>query len=147
MNTVSNTDLAYIAGLVDSEGWLGMCRGRKNAANNWSYYPMISIVNTCEKVLNWAAATTGVGFVTYMKQSLKNKDTWAWRSGNWADVEDLLTRLLPYMRIKKVQASTLLEVVAHRKSQKYFATDADRQLYFTNYQLLKKLNKRGRCAA
>ncbi len=94
----SHTDLAYIAGIVDGEGSISRVKGKKS----WR----ICVYNTDLGLIDWLVSFGGKFYVRpEMTCGFKTKKTqYGWQVQRRVDVFELLTAVLPYLRIKKQKA-------------------------------------------
>lgn len=107
MRNPTETEAAYIAGLLDGEGsicWYKQRRGRDQ--------PMLIIVNTHYGVLEWMEQFGGR--IAAKKVNGDRKPCWHWRMGRTAHVASLLEAIEPFMQIKKDKASAMLEELQSR---------------------------------
>src|SRR2546423_13450882 len=107
------TDLAWLAGFIDAEGWFGVMRRQRTYRSgvlNVRYRPAIQVGNTDEGT--WPVVTTildrwGLAYNEYMRTH--NGVQWSvevrgsLRCAAWIDV------LLPYLRVKQADARLLRE--------------------------------------
>lgn len=102
---LSETDIAYIAGLIDGEGCLSLPRFAAGRL-----YPTIQVIMTHHGVVKWLAESLGTK-VNVLNRHLKNpkhKPSFEVRiMGKRADL--LCHRMLPYLHVKKQQAEILIE--------------------------------------
>ncbi len=102
-NTLSVADAAYLAGLIDGEGTIGMAwRKPGSRAGRFQFHVVVNM--TERDVLAWVAETTGLGNVT---------GPYA-RRGNWhgffrwavqsAGAISVLEQIEPYLRVKCANA-------------------------------------------
>ena len=109
-NTVgsrSNTDLAYIAGFLDGDGSLMLqLKKRKDGKVKIRFMATICLYQDTrhEKTLHWIKKIVGIGYI-----SRRNDGMSELRINGYAQVRDILKKLLPYIRFKAVQAKSLLE--------------------------------------
>jgi len=100
------TDLAYIAGLVDGEGHICIL----SANNETSFTTQLGISNTDREILDWIQGIFD-GYI-YDKQKIKGrKQGYQIRWNKQVRIKEILTLLLPYLRIKKIQALMVLEFI------------------------------------
>lgn len=114
---IAKTDLAYIAGVIDSDGYIGLTRSRENrrTKKTYSYRPTITITQTKPQAIA-LLKDIGLGrFGIKKQQSKKHKSLYRWGIYSYRDVKFLIKRILPYLRIKKEQAKILLEYCKHRE--------------------------------
>ena len=90
--------LAYVAGLFDGEGSVGLSKNRNR------YYPVVEITNTNLEVLREVQARFG-GSIN--SKGIGNKKSWkaaySWRMA-WSRAVRFLKAIFPYLRIKRNQA-------------------------------------------
>jgi hypothetical protein len=112
VNELTETEKAYLAGLVDGEGCISITKNKPARRSlNPNYYVQTFVVNTDERVIRYCQETTGVGSVTFFpisKKKPKHKDQWTWCLRS-ASTVDFLKQILPYMIVKKRQAELLIE--------------------------------------
>ncbi len=133
-NQLSIVEAAYLAGFVDGEGSI-MILARKGTISIRT-----SITNTDHDVLDWIWKTVGVGDLHLARFSTEKwKTTWTWNT-NGDSTESILTQILPYLRIKKVQAELAIETMNRLRDPVY---KADRTWQVEWYERMHALNKRG----
>ena len=139
---VTETQLAYIAGILDGEGTcvIGKCV-RDNRA--LAYRGYLAIANTYLPVLEWIQNRIGGNIALQDKQGGPYAGTWCYSlSFSANEIRRELPRLLPYLVIKRKQAEVLLSFLARQESNAS-APISEGQLawYEECYQLLKQLKK------
>lgn len=110
----SATDRAYIAGLIDADGTVGFkITGKGNAHGYvWVYSSDFDLVAW---LLSFGGTlTTREPRIGGLQKLLMHR----WSVQNNRDVLALLGMVVPYMRIKKAKALTVLEVVQARVREK-----------------------------
>lgn len=135
---MTDTQSAYLAGILDGEGAV-MLVSRRNSAGA---HLMVYVCNTHLGVLEWVAATTGMGRICKVDRSkhATAKDCYHWRvSGDTA--ESLLRKLLPFLIIKKDRAEI---GVRFQERLKVPALAFDKAWQLEWMSEMKLLNKRGR---
>ena len=104
---MNETDLAYIAGIIDGEGCLRFSRHDHKINMTPSFLPRVDIANTAEIVCRFLQTAFG-GSVYTEKKKVGQKLCWRWvAQGERA--YDLLKLIKPYLMIKKPQANLLIE--------------------------------------
>lgn len=132
--TLSSTQAAYLAGLIDGEGSIVLYMRRDVVAMR------VMVSNTHRGVLDWIQSLTGVGqtFNTRPETAL-NKASFQW----WCNAdaaESVIKQIHPYLIIKKTQAELALETQERLRNPQL---KADR-LWQAEYRLrMKALNRRG----
>lgn len=102
MKKLTDIQKAYIAGFIDGEGCITVCR-RMKPSGNYSYQVRVIITNTDLKIIRWFKKVTGIGFV--------RTATWENYSEKWKPIHryevdsnlarELLDEISPYLMIKK----------------------------------------------
>lgn len=95
----------YMAGLLDGEGSIGI----SYHYNRLYRSPSISVTSTTEELVNWCKQNYG-GFISKKKTYQEHhKPCWVWSLTKWADIENLLTNVLPFMlEPEKIRRGRLL---------------------------------------
>lgn len=94
--------LAYMAGIIDGEGHIGIYGSfSTKLSKHKSHYLRVSVGNNCEELLRMFQDRLGGGLSS--ETPLKGKIIWRWHiAGDRA--EKLLKDILPYLIVKKMQA-------------------------------------------
>lgn len=107
MGSRPQIDLAYIAGFLDGDGSL-MIQVKKRSDSKQGKRVMLTICfyqdTRHEKPLRWIRKVLGIGYI-----SRRNDGITELRINGFAQVEDILCQLLPFLRFKKKQALALLD--------------------------------------
>lgn len=110
--TLSATEAAYVAGLVDGEGCITAVSRRSCIEGG------MSLGSTNRDVLVYLKELTGIGSVTpegHGRQRKKNhKPVYVWEVTVYP-VKSLLIQLVPFLRIKKKQAELMIELFSFSK--------------------------------
>lgn len=143
MKQLSEVEKAYLAGLVDGEGHIGLALGKKTKSyHNETYMPNITITNTNLSLLTWIKETTSLGFIFLDSNSRnikwKTKGCWKLRTNEQIV---FLRSILPYLVIKKLQAELLIEF--HSLLEERVLSEEKIILRKVIYEELMELNKRG----
>lgn len=117
-------DIAYIAGLVDGEGYIGIkkakaykCQGRKTNG----YHARIQIRMVDESAIKFIAENLG-GWYYKEKPSCNNgKPLFCYQSSD-KSAEGILKILLPYLKVKKDSAKTVIEFRKLQSNGKKYRT-------------------------
>ena len=111
---IDTKDLIYLAGFIDGEGTISILRNNRSEKRkrDIEYRPYLSVSNTNKEVLDWIVSVSGVGKVYREKvasKACKNPTRGFWKyylmGTNAIAFANLL---LPYLRIKRLQAEILL---------------------------------------
>lgn len=142
---ICSTDLAWAAGLIDGEGWVGIIKTHKKQRLGLTMYiPTLSVGMTNERALKNLQRIFGVGTIsTYQQLKLIHKRAFQWRVGGYTSAQ-ILKKIQPYLIIKKDQARFLLEFIYRKHkctgSKVHQAEQTHREFF---YHLLKAINRRG----
>lgn len=114
---LSQNDAAYLAGLLDGEGCIGV-RPRSDG-----YITLeLGICMTTPAPLQWAQNTTGFGGLYLRPETRKNRrDAWFWKVGTCHEIALVLVDVLPYLKVKAAEARAFL-VLAHLRTLKRSST-------------------------
>ncbi len=135
---MKDTDLAYLAGLIDGEGTIS-CSITRTQRGHLALHKQLSIFNTNVLLISWITARFyGKVF------SRKRSDVWKEEHQvKWSadDAVLILQQVLPYLVIKREQAEIF---IALHKTKSYVEVTAEVQDYRQKLvQRLQELNKRG----
>lgn len=135
----TETDKAYLAGLIDGEGCVGVYVSEKR-----SYRPRLSITNTNKEVLDWVAETFG-GYVTTRSNGNGCKTVHRWNAHGATLPAQICAAVLPYLKIKSDQARLILSFPAHVQCNQWTVekTEKLRAEKHALYLKTKELNRRG----
>jgi hypothetical protein len=140
--TWSETDLAYMAGIIDGEGTIS-ARRRKNQQGARYVDFMLSVANTDERLIRWIHERfSGSIDFRQQRQSDIHKPLWRWTTSA-TNGELVIVAVRPYLVIKQAQADLYLEL-RETIGNGYMLTDeikAKREELVTE---LHRLNKRGK---
>jgi hypothetical protein len=116
---LSVLDAGYLAGLVDGEGCITAFHRRaytEHRERNPSAIGGVRIAMCAPDLIQWICSVTGLGKVYHLPARKKtHKDSWLWQPGLQGSAR-FLEAILPYLRLKRQQASLLIEL-AQIKSQ------------------------------
>ena len=96
---MKKTDLAYVAGIIDGEGCIGIYKTK------YRYYLTVAVHMTDEWMVTWLASLFSGSKNTYTHYRKRSncKPEWAWQiQGKRALV--FLELILPYLKLKRPQA-------------------------------------------
>ena len=116
----SETDLAYLAGVIDSDGSISV-RKYARSGRQAVYYPRVKIKQVDSEAVDLAKKHFGGCLYHSKSQAANGKDLVAWEVTN-RKAEAFLIAILPYLRIKKDRAVNAIqcakvtrESIAHKK--------------------------------
>lgn len=143
---MEETDKAYLAGLINADGWIGIhkVRGIKCRRASPGYQVEVSIANTRNEFLLVFQRYYG-GFISEGKrQNPKWRLLYHWRTSA-GDSLKLIRDVLPYLRLKDKQAKACLALASNiSRWRGWSRTPAVARVFRERlYQVCLKLNKRG----
>jgi len=102
---LTTEELAYIAGLFDGEGTvtINVYNAKRPTGTVIVRYLQVSLSSTDPSIIEYLKETFGYGSIFPVKEKSNSKPQWRWLTVSWAAV-DVLSRLMPYLRIKKEHA-------------------------------------------
>lgn len=138
----SPTAVAYLAGMIDGEGTVGIYEARSTRSLRISHYVQVTVVNTDLALMDWLTATFG-GRVDRRRDPSRNpthKQPYAWRV-HGPNAAALLEAVEPYMVIKSEQVAVARQLLALRRPGPLTDDDvAERAALKTR---MHELNRRG----
>jgi hypothetical protein len=153
MNALSETQKAYLAGLIDGEGCLTILKNKSQQNENVSpvYTACLIIVMTDSEVIQYIKDLLGVGsiFIQHREnQGLKHSDTYRYTLNTHGKLYELLSSISPYMIVKRDEAAILLEYLALPKAKQAGRNHSTSPYYVmqreTYYQRLRDIKTRGK---
>lgn len=108
----TETDAAYIAGIIDGEGTIGIYYHKRRDKNERTWRIQITVVNTDQELMKWLSGMLHANVLKVHRQ----KPTAEWRSRKECytltvdrlKARKVLERIFPYLRIKKKQGELAL---------------------------------------
>jgi len=103
MVNVMTTDplsVAWVAGIVDGEGWVGMNGGFGRSRANGGHSPAIRVTNTEMEIVQGIMSVVGLGRIYYRSRDKKHpewKSAYEWRVTG-ASALQVMCDILPMMR-------------------------------------------------
>lgn len=142
--------LAYVAGIIDGEGYIGLIPSSSKQLKNPSYSPKVKVTNTNEEMVIFLYKTFG-GHLDKLR-FLNNpvfKPARMWTLSNKVNVKPFLISLIPYLKIKKKQAELVINYCNNYSYKEMRQKDNKKALQKRNdyYHELRKLNHRGNTPA
>ena len=139
-------ELAYFAGIIDGEGCLSLTVGKRRANGlSLTRATQLYVGNTDPRVIQWIQSRFG-GSVALRPSPHpeRHKPLWRWLCSG-ANIEPVLRAVLPYLIIKREQATLIL---AYRKTMAMVGSNAQttnetQQTQDEMIAQLRVLNKRG----
>ena len=135
VNHITLTQRAYLAGLIDGEGTITICKNKK------AYNAHISIANTNFDMLKWVQNLLPQGTLAVAHQPTKvNKKCWIYAITG-ARIAPLLRALIPFLIGKRKVAKLVLKWI-NLRDQMFFRTAFSSEIQMI-YQKIKASNARG----
>ena len=105
-----DTDVAYIAGILDGEGYIGIKRDsvRKDCVNR-SYHARIQVRMVDEPAISFLAETLGGNYYREKASAANGRPLFCFQASD-ASAETILRTVLPYLRVKRGAADIVLEL-------------------------------------
>lgn len=103
---------AYIAGIVDGEGTIGLWRHHKNEMHT----PNVTVANNDLKLLQWIQSKVGGCISRKKKRQAHHKDSYAWSIRQDRAI-NFLNEIKSYLIVKRQQAELITgqyKAVTHR---------------------------------
>lgn len=136
---MTDTELAYAAGLFDGEGCVGI-------EEHHGFTVLAQIAMTTPKPLLWMQSKFGGQFRKHNAKHLaetNRKDQWYWRIVT-KQARKFLADIRPWLQVKDQQADLILSLNFYERGNIYAVTSADRAARDHAKKRLSELNKRGR---
>lgn len=111
---MTETTIAYLAGLVDGEGYVGIKRSRRRDAVNLSYHERIQVRMIHEEAIALLARTLGGSYYREKPHANDGRPLFCWQASDRLACTILRT-LLPYLLVKRDQAENVLELRASKE--------------------------------
>jgi len=106
---MKRTDLAYIAGIVDGEGYIGIqSDGKKAKHGKQNLRLRVTVTNTSEWLCQYLKFSFGGGKITLRTRSPNHRPCWQWQL-EYQKAADFLRLILPYLHLKKPQAELAIK--------------------------------------
>ncbi len=121
MGSRSKIDLAYIAGFLDGDGSLMLqIKKRKDVKSKFRFMATICFYQDTrhESPLYWIRRVLGKGYLSQRNDGMSEL-----RIQGFDSVQEVLQRLRPFLRFKKIQAKALSQACKILLSDRYRATD------------------------
>ncbi len=109
---MKSTDIAYIAGIVDGEGYVGIKRSkpyRSQGRTTPGYHARIQIRMVDEPAIAFLASSLGGSYYKEDAKVKRGRPLFCYQASD-AKAAEILRTLLPYLRVKKRQAKKVLEL-------------------------------------
>lgn len=141
MPTLSVSQAAYIAGILDGEGSLSINRRAKRGNSGFDHCPDVRIEMSSRKVIDFLASTGFGSTCSRPPRTHKPMHLWWLRR---PEIAELLEQVVPYMIEKKTQAELLIRLSRMREqnTDRRPVADEERRQREEIYDSVKKLNRK-----
>lgn len=136
---------AYLAGLIDGEGYIGIVKVKKGNKKQWFsnrefiFHPILKVAMTDENIIRWLKDSYG-GTFEVRKSHHNAKESYGWQLRK-SQTRDFISKIYPYLRVKKRQAEIILRFPKHIAG--YPIPDDVYHKRIELYDSMRILNKRG----
>jgi hypothetical protein len=110
---MKHTTIAYLAGLVDGEGYIGIKRTKRKDCVSPIYHERIQVRMVDEGAIQFLKENLGGNYYHEQARSSLGRPLFCWQASD-ALASRILKTLLPYLIVKRESAITVLEL---RKSK------------------------------
>ena len=127
-------ELAYIAGFLDGDGSLMLqLKKRKDGILKFRFMATICFYQDTrhEKTLYWIQKVLGIGYI-----SRRNDGMTELRINGFKQVRDILIKLSPYIRFKKLQTKALIKACEILSNTKFKMLTKQKLLKLVDYVLV-----------
>lgn len=104
--------LGYIAGVIDSDGYIGLCRqkeSRRRGNVTENYKPVVVVTQAQPEAVNFIKEIFGGNTGITRQQDQKYRTLYRWGLYSNETVKNFLEIIEPYLRLKKKQARLVIE--------------------------------------
>jgi hypothetical protein len=135
----------YLAGLIDGEGYLGLLPSRANGLKHQSFEPVVKIGMTDDAfaVLETIRAVYNGTTETRAKKTKGNRTAYTITFKGKSRVKRLVSDVYPYLHVKKLQASLLLQFcdlpMTHSRHKSFDPKVLEQKIFL--YDNLKRLKQ------
>lgn len=116
---IKDEELAYIAGVIDSDGCISITRSSENRRGSKGYFQFrgfVTLTQTSPEAIE-LINKVGIGHTGISRQQEgKYPPLFRWSASSRVDVKFFLESILPYLRIKRSQAELVLTFCEHRET-------------------------------
>ena len=149
---VTTEDLAYMAGVIDSDGYIGIVKQSETRRKHTTEYfrTVITVSQVQLEAIELLRERLGGSFGITQRQKGSNwKSLYRWGVYNKKDTKRILEMLLPYLKIKRKQAEMVIaycelreDALKEKKSSKNTYSGAEKIMWLD----IKQLNQVGTIA-
>ena len=132
--------VGYLAGIFDGEGCIGIKKYKPRGKHRtMCYYLYLYVGMQAKEVVSLLHDVLGGNLKE--ERVLNRRSMWRWNVTGKLHIAAILNMLLPYLRVKKIQALLALECCSNWELQTVSAKTSDEELLKRedSYQMMKKL--------
>ncbi len=119
MSIMSKLTAAYVAGIIDGEGSIGITRVTKpQNKKQIGHNARIRVTMTDKDIIYWLKNSFG-GYATFEKRPYPWKDCYTWTIRDSDIVKRFLDKVYPYLRVKKKQADIMRQMIKTFENSSY----------------------------
>jgi len=109
MPIMNKLTAAYLAGLIDGEGYISILKNKKDTyKDGFRHQAVLKIVMTDKEIIEWLY--NGFGGLFEPRKGIGNrKDSYCWVLKNNKNLIPFLLKVTPYLKVKRKQANILIE--------------------------------------
>lgn len=138
----SSNDLAYLAGVIDSDGYIGIVKSKPQPGNtkNPTYSLTVNVTNTSRELMDWLVEKFGGRYYQRKhKEGLNWKPTYNWIV-NVTKARDLLESIREFLVIKQNRADLGIELINGWVRNNHGTPQEELERRERIYQEFKRLN-------
>lgn len=134
---------AYLAGLVDGEGYVGCRVGAETPDGYKSYHPALQISMTCLVTIEWLHSAIAPGGSIVPRQMPGNRKVqYTWRLSDTLTILQIAEAIQPYSITKQDQLKFLVEMCRLKLTHKRGVRVTD-PFYLSLCETLSSMNRKG----
>lgn len=110
-------DLGYIAGVIDSDGYIGLARQRESRRRGnitESYKPIVTVTQAQPEALDFIRSLVGGSNGKNKSSNNNHRPLYRWGFYSNKTTSDFLRVIEPYLKIKRKQAQLVMEFCSLR---------------------------------
>jgi hypothetical protein len=132
--SVTNSDIAYLAGIIDGEGSLGIYQ--KKDTN--SFGARLRIAMNDPQAIKFLKNKFGGRSYESEVQDRNNSHIYVLAFERKEDINNVLTMCLPHLLVKKQQAQTVIDFLAYRANANQLRKDGNTYVHLQYYNFAKR---------
>ena len=137
------TDLAYIAGLMDGEGYISVNKSKPKRKKGWvQLYPMIVFSSVDDVLVRWLGKTIKMGTTWIGRDKGNHRGYKSLTIRKQIDAMKFLKKIYPHLKLKRRQAELAMEFIKGRNGRKSFHLPYSKRAHEI-YEELRVLNAKG----